>query len=112
MGLAGYYRRFIEGFSKIATPMTALTRKGQKFMWIEACENSFQELNKRLTTALVLTIPQGITGFAIYSDASKLELRAVLMPYGKVIAYASRQLKDYEKKYPTHDLELEQSCLP
>ena len=70
--------------------MTALTQKGQKFMWTEACENSFQELKKRLTTALVLTIPQGTIGFAIYYDVSKLGLGAVLIQHGKVITYASR----------------------
>ena len=104
MGLAGYYRRFVDGFSKIVTPMTALTQKGQKFIWTEACENSFQELKKRLTTALVLTIPQGITGSAIYCDASKLGLGAILIQHSKVIAYASYQLKAYEKRYPTHEL--------
>ena len=83
--------------------MTALSRKGQKLIWTEACENSFQELKRRLTTAPLLTIPQGTTGFAIYCDASKLELGAVLIQHSKVIAYASRQLKDYEKMYPTHD---------
>ena len=86
--------------------MTALTRKGQKFMWTEACENSFLELKKRLTTAPVLRIPQGIIGFAIYCDTSKLGPGVVLMQDGKVIAYTSRQLKDYEKRNPTHDLEL------
>ena len=54
LGLAGYYRRFVEGFSKIALPLTALTRKGQKYIWSEACEKSFQELKKRITTAPVL----------------------------------------------------------
>ena len=103
MSLAGYYRRFVDGFSKIVTPMTALTQKGQKFMWTEACENSFQELKKRLNTASVLTIPQGTTGFAIYCDASKLGLGAILIQHSMMIAYASRQLKDYEKRYPTHD---------
>ena len=86
--------------------MTTLTRKGQKFTSTEACESSFQQLKKRLTTAPVLTIPQGTAGFAIYCDASKLGLGAVLMQHGKVITYASHQLKDYEKRYPTHDLEL------
>jgi len=57
LGLAGYYRRFIEGFSKIARPMTELTKKDKKFVWIEACEKSFQELKKRLTTAPMLTLP-------------------------------------------------------
>ena len=68
--LVEYYRKFVEGISKIATPMTTLTRKRQKFTWTEACEKSFQELKRRLTTAPVLTIPQGTTGFAIYCDAS------------------------------------------
>ena len=106
MGLAGYYRRFVEDFSKIAAPLTNLTRKGRKYEWTDACEKSFQELKKRLTTAPVLAIPEGNDGFVIYSDASKMGLGAVLMQNEKVIAYASRQLKDYEKNYPTHDLEL------
>ncbi|KAI3443800.1 hypothetical protein Pfo_000465 [Paulownia fortunei] len=106
LGLAGYYRRFVQGFSKIATPMTMLTRKNVKFLWTNACERSFEELKQKLTTAPVLTIPTGIGGFVVYSDASKNGLGAVLMQNGKVIAYASRQLKEYEKNYPTHDLEL------
>jgi hypothetical protein len=106
LGLAGYYRRFIEGFSKIASPMTQLTRKGTKFVWTEKCEQSFQELKDRLVSAPVLTIPDGSEGFVIYSDASKLGIGCVLMQHGKVIAYASRQLKQYEQNYPTHDLEL------
>ncbi|KAL5540690.1 hypothetical protein UlMin_043342 [Ulmus minor] len=106
LGMAGYYRRFVEGFSRIATPLTALTRKNHRFEWTEACEKSFQELKARLVSAPILTIPNGIDEFIIYSDASKMGLGAVLMQNGKVIAYASRQLKDYEKNYPTHDLEL------
>nr|GEZ70091.1 retrotransposon protein, putative, Ty3-gypsy subclass [Tanacetum cinerariifolium] len=73
LGLAGYYRRFVEGFSRLALPLTKLMRKGEKF---------------------------------IYSDASKKGLGCVLMQHGKVIAYASRQLKPYEANYPTHNLEL------
>ena len=106
LGLAGYYRKFVEGFSKLAMPLTQLTRKGHKFLWSETCEKGFQELKKRLTTTLVLTIPQGTEGFAIYFDASKQGLGAVFIQNGKVIAYASRRLKDYETRYPTHDLEL------
>ena len=106
LGLAGYYRRFIEGFSKIAAPLTMLTRKNKKFEWIEACEKSFQLLKEKLVNAPILTVPIGEDGFVIYSDASKQGLGAVLMQHGKVIAYASRQLKEYEKNYPTHDLEL------
>ncbi|KAL5570732.1 hypothetical protein UlMin_020329 [Ulmus minor] len=106
LGLAGYYRRFVEGFSKIASPLTQLTRKNVKFQWFDERERSFQELKKRLITAPILTIPDGNEGMVVYSDASKMGLGCVLMQHGKVIAYASRQLKDYEKNYPTHDLEL------
>ena len=90
LGLAGYYRRFVEAFARLAGPLTALTRKDHKFVWSERCEQSFQELKRRLTTAPVLTIPQGTEGFEIYCDASKQGLGAVLMQHGKVVAYASR----------------------
>ena len=106
LGLAGYYRRFVEGFSSIATPLTRLTRKHAKFDWTEECERSFQELKQRLVSAPVLTIPSSSGGFVIYSDASRKGLGCVLMQHGKVVAYASRQLKNYEQNYPTHDLEL------
>ena len=106
LGLAGYYRRFVEGFSRIAMPLTNLTRKNVKFEWNDACNDSFLELKKRLITAPVLTIPTGEEGFVIYSGASGIGLGVVLIQHGKVIVYASRQLKDYERNYPTHDLEL------
>uniref|UniRef100_A0A2N9F3Y9 RNA-directed DNA polymerase n=1 Tax=Fagus sylvatica TaxID=28930 RepID=A0A2N9F3Y9_FAGSY len=106
LGLAGYYRRFVEGFSRIAAPLTHLTRKNAKFEWKEECEKSFQELKQRLVTAPVLTIPSSSGGFVIYSDASHKGLGCVLMQHGRVVAYASRQLKNYEQNYPTHDLEL------
>ena len=106
LGLAGYYRQFIEGFSKFALPMTKLTQKGVKFEWSDECERSFQELKNRLVTAPVLTIPSGSRGFVVYSDASHQGLGCVLMQHEKVVAYASRQLKPYERNYPTHDLEL------
>ncbi|GJZ04586.1 putative reverse transcriptase domain-containing protein [Tanacetum coccineum] len=84
LGLAGYYRRFIEGFSKIAKPMTKLTQK----------------------SAPILALPEGSEDFIAYYDASKKGLDAVLMQREKVISYASRQLKIHEKNYTTHDLEL------
>ena len=86
--------------------MTRLTQKRVKFEWTEDCEQSFQELKQRLVSAPILTIPTGDEGFTIYSDASKKGLGCVLMQHGKVVAYASRQLKPYEQNYPTHDLEL------
>ncbi|KAA0062172.1 reverse transcriptase [Cucumis melo var. makuwa] len=106
LGLAGYYRRFIEDFSQLVLPLTALTRKNAKFEWSDKCEQSFQELKKRLVTTPILALP--ITGkdYVIYCDASRLGLGCVLMQDGNVIAYASRQLKEHECNYPTHDLEL------
>src|SRR5512136_2028050 len=106
LGLAGYYRRFIENFSKIAKPMTRLLQKDVKYKWSEDCERSFQELKKRLVTAPVLILPDSRKGFQVYCDASRLGLGCVLMQDGKVVAYASRQLRPHEKNYPTHDLEL------
>ena len=106
MGLAGYYRRFVPDFAKIATPLTKLTRKNEKFIWTEKCEESFQELKGRLVTAPVLTLPDDQGNFVIYSDASHKGLGCVLMQHNSVIAYASRQLRPHEQKYPTHDLEL------
>uniref|UniRef100_A0A0V0HH59 Putative ovule protein n=1 Tax=Solanum chacoense TaxID=4108 RepID=A0A0V0HH59_SOLCH len=106
LGLTGYYRRFVEDFSSIASPLTALTQKKTKFVWSEACEKSFQELKDRLTSASVLTLSEGTDGFVVYCDASRVGLGCVLMQHGKVIAYASRQLKVHEKNYPTQDLEL------
>ncbi|CAL2265878.1 unnamed protein product [Prunus armeniaca] len=106
LGLAGYYRRFVEGFSSIAAPLTWLTRKDVKFEWTEECEQSFQELKKRLTTAPVLALPDNSGNFVIYSDASLQGLGCVLMQHDQVIAYASRQLKKHEQNYPVHDLEL------
>ncbi|TYK11888.1 ty3-gypsy retrotransposon protein [Cucumis melo var. makuwa] len=106
LGLAGYYRRFVENFSRIATPFTQLTRKGAPFVWSKTCEDSFQNLKQKLATAPVLTVPDGSGSFVIYSDASKKSLGCVLMQQGKVVAYASRQLKRHEQNYPTHDLEL------
>ena len=106
LGLAGYYRQFIEGFSKIALPLTSLTQKGVKFEWSDDCECSFQELKNKLVTTPILTIPSGSGGFVVYSDASHQGLGCVLMQHGKVVAYGSRQLKPYERNYLTHDLEL------
>ncbi|GJR58060.1 putative reverse transcriptase domain-containing protein [Tanacetum coccineum] len=106
LGLAGYYRRFIEGFSKIARPMTKLTQKSVKFEWGEKAEAAFQLLKQKLCSAPILALPEGSENFVVYCDASHKGLGAVLMQREKVIAYASRQLKVHEKNYTTHDLEL------
>ncbi|GAU39803.1 hypothetical protein TSUD_219780 [Trifolium subterraneum] len=106
LGLAGYYRRFILGFSEIALPLTRLTRKGAAFVWNELCENSFNLLKQKLTSAPVLVIPDPDKKYVVYCDASNKGLGCVLMQEGTVVAYASRQLKPHEENYPTHDLEL------
>ncbi|GJS76306.1 putative reverse transcriptase domain-containing protein [Tanacetum coccineum] len=106
LGLAGYYQRFIEGFSKIAKPMTKLTQKKVKFEWGDKQEAAFQLLKQKLCSAPILALPEGSEDFIAYCDASKKGLGAVLMQREKVISYASRQLKIHEKNYTTHDLEL------
>ncbi|KAD2805327.1 hypothetical protein E3N88_38704 [Mikania micrantha] len=106
LGLAGYYRCFIQDFSKIASPLTKLTKKEVKFDWSTRQQQAFEELKSRLTQAPVLSLPEGTEDMVIYSDASYQGLGCVLMQRGKVIAYASRQLKPNEVNYPTHDLEL------
>jgi hypothetical protein len=106
LGLAGYYRRLIENFSKIAKPLTSLLEKGVDFSWTDERQMAFEELKKRLTTAPVLTLPDLSKRFIVYCDASRDGLGCVLMQVGRVIAYASRQLRQHELNYPTHDLEL------
>ncbi|KAA3453025.1 pol protein [Gossypium australe] len=106
LGLAGYYRRFVEGFSLIAAPLTKLLRKGAPFVWSEKQQESFDKLRKILTEAPVLVQPEAGKLFTVYCDASHNGLGCVLMQEGKVVAYASRQLRPHEVNYPTHDLEL------
>ncbi|GKC60712.1 retrotransposon protein, putative, ty3-gypsy subclass [Tanacetum coccineum] len=90
LGLAGYYRRFIKGFSKISKPMTKLTQKSVKFNWGEKEETAFPILKQKLCSALILALPKGSENFVIYCNASHKGLGAVLMQKEKVIAYASR----------------------
>ena len=86
--------------------MTELLKNGVQFEWTQACEEAFQTLKDRLTTALVLAQPNISKSFDVYCDASRIGLGCVLMQEGRVVAYASRQLKRHEENYPTHDLEL------
>ena len=85
LGLAGYYRRFIEDFSRIAAPMTRLTRKEVNFDWDEQCEVAFQELKWILTSAPILIVPDRGQGYIVYCDASRAGLGCVLMQSGKVV---------------------------
>nr|GFC72387.1 putative reverse transcriptase domain-containing protein [Tanacetum cinerariifolium] len=104
--LAGYYQRFIEGFSKIAKPKTKLTQKKVKFEWGYKQEAAFQLLKQKLCSVPILALPEGSEDFIVYCDTSNKGLGALLMQREKEISYASRQLKIHEKNYTTHDLEL------
>ncbi|GJZ31214.1 reverse transcriptase domain-containing protein [Tanacetum coccineum] len=106
LGLAGYYRRFIVNFSKIAKPLTSLTQKNQKYKWGKKEEEAFQTLKNNLCDAPILLLLDRVEDFVVHCDASNQELGCVLMQRGKVIAYAFRQLKIHKKNYTTHDLEL------
>jgi hypothetical protein len=90
LGLAGYYRRFIQDFSKIAKPMTKLLEKNKDFEWTDECQASFHELKKRLTSAPVLILLDLTKKFDIYCDASRQGLGCVLMQEGQVVSYAYR----------------------
>lgn len=106
LGLAGYYCKFIKNFSKIAKPITLLTQKNKDYVWGEEQEKAFQLLKEKLCNAPVLTLPDRPNEFVVYYDASHQGFRCVFMQCGKVIAYASRQLKIHENNYTTYDLEL------
>ncbi|KAL5840126.1 hypothetical protein ACOSQ4_012734 [Xanthoceras sorbifolium] len=106
LGLAGYYRRFVKGFSSIASPLTKLLHKNVRFDWTDRCQAAFDRLKTMLVEAPVLMQPVSGKDFVIYSDASHYGLGCVLMQEGKVVSYASRQLKTHEQNYPIHDLEL------
>ncbi|GKE43801.1 putative reverse transcriptase domain-containing protein [Tanacetum coccineum] len=106
LGLTSYYRRFIENFSKIAKPLTLLTQNNKAYVWGDKQDEAFQILKEKLCNAPVLALTDGPDDFVVYYDASKQGFGCVLMKRGKVIAYASRQLKKHEKNYTTHDLEL------
>jgi hypothetical protein len=96
LGLAGYYRRFIRDFSRIAKPMTELLKKGLKYEWSQKCEEAFYTLRQHLTTAPVLAQPNNTKSFEVYCDASGTGLGCVLMQDNRVIAYASRALRPHE----------------
>jgi hypothetical protein len=106
LALAGYYRRFIKDFSKIAKPMTKLLEKNNAFEWTKECQASFEELKKRFTSSPVLVLPDLTKKFDTYCDTSHQGLGCVLMQERQVVCYASRLLRKHEENYPTHDLEL------
>jgi hypothetical protein len=106
LGLTGYYRQFILNFTKIAKPITELLKKGNKFIWSDACDEAFKNLKKLLTTSPVLVQPDTSKPFDVYCDAFSTGLWGVLMQEGRWISYSSRQLRHPEEHYPTRDLKL------
>jgi hypothetical protein len=108
IGITIYYRRFIEGFSKIAYPITSLTKKGTKFNLSKKCQDSFNKLKGLLTTAPILKVAEPDKDFTIRVDESKEGLGGVLTQEWNVISYESRKLKEHEKNYVTHELEFEE----
>ena len=106
LGMVGYYHRFIPDFSKISKPITELLKNQTKFVWSPVCNEAFETLKKLLTTAPILAQPNIEKPFDVYCDASGIGIRCVLMQEGRVIDFASRELKRHEEHYPTHDLEL------
>ena len=106
MVLVGYYRSFIIGFLRIAHPITSFQRKEKKFQWTKDCERSFQQLKQSLISAPILRIADMNEYFVVCPNACKEGLGGVLSQNGFVICYESKKLKDHERNYATHDLEL------
>lgn len=110
LGLASYYRRFIQGFSTLAAPLTDLTKKNARFHWSDDCETAFRTLKELLCSAPVLSYPKFDREFILQTDASDVGLGAILSQkddggHERVVAYASRALSDRERKYSTSEKE-------
>jgi hypothetical protein len=105
-GLDSYYRRFLEGFSKIVKPITTLQCKGVRYEWTKECDTTFIELKRLITSAPILQVLDMEKYFIVCTDAFKKQLGVVLMQDGGVITYVSRNLKQDGDIYATHDLEL------
>jgi hypothetical protein len=106
MGLVGYYRWFVEGFSKIENPITELQKKNKNFVWTEKCAEDFRRLKEMLTITLILKVPDMDVDFLVCINASKEGLGKVLIQDVRVIAYISRKLRRHEDNYVKQNLEL------
>ena len=106
LGITGWYRIFVKDYALIAAPLTELLKKGIRIQWRPEHESSFAELKGYLISAPILKLPDFSKEFEVVTDASKLALGGVLTQEGRPVAYTSRKLRDHEKNYPTHDLEL------
>jgi hypothetical protein len=106
LGLANYYRKFVEGYSKLAAPLTDLLKKDKKWKWSDKCQAAFETLKEKLTSSPVLALPDFTRPFEVQSDASDYAVGGVLMQDGHPVAYESRKLQDREKNYPAHEKEM------
>lgn len=106
LGLANYYRRFVEGFSRCVAPLIELLKKDWKWKWSDKCQTTFEILKERLTLALVLALPDFTRPFKVQSDALNFVVGGVLMQDGHLVAYESRKLQDRERNYPAHEKEM------
>lgn len=106
LGLANYYRRFIKGYSTIASPLTDLLKKEQRWSWSSTCEEAFDKLKTALATEPVLQLPRFEDPFEVHTDASDRALGGVLVQAGHPVAYESRKFKDAETRYSAHEKEM------
>lgn len=106
LGMANYFRKFVENFSQMVRPLTMLTRKDVEFVWSEDCEKAFRGAIQALVTAPILALPNFSKPFEVQCDASITGLGAVLLQEGRAVAYESRALKPAEVNYGTPEQEL------
>jgi hypothetical protein len=99
VGLANYFRRFLQGYSKIVVPLTNLTRKDKRWEWTSECQEAFEKVKHALTNAPVLAPPELEKPFELVSDASGVGLGAVLLQDGRLMAFESRKLLPAEQNY-------------
>ncbi|CAI7770301.1 unnamed protein product [Closterium sp. NIES-53] len=106
LGLANYFRRFLENYSTIVAPLTALTRKGCVWEWTPQCQKAFEKVKHKLTNAPVLVLPNPQKPYEVVTDASMVGLGAVLLQEGRPVAFESRKLSPAEQRYTTTEQEL------
>jgi hypothetical protein len=103
LGMAGYYRKFVQGFGAISRPLTSLLKKGSLFVWTQEQQQSFQALKDALTTAPVLALPDLTKSFVIETDASDKGIGAVVQQNGHPVAYVSKALGPKNQALSTYE---------
>ncbi|CAI7733474.1 unnamed protein product [Closterium sp. NIES-53] len=106
LGLANYFRRFLENYSSVVAPLTALTRKGNAWQWTDQCQKAFEEVKTMLTNAPVLALPDPSKPYEAVTDASTVGIGSILLQEGRPVAFESRKLSPAEQRYTTSEQEL------